>query len=409
MVKLVLKWILLMSLLIIFSNCNNNSPSEEDLRLEKKGQTAQLINEPDPEEVRMRDLVQQYDTFIASKFEELNLPGLAYAIVKNGEVISVRTHGVQEKGKEGLIDEHTVFRLASISKGFAATIAGLLVDQGYIDWDDNVTTYLPKFKLRSSAQTDALTIRHTLSHTTGLKEYSGVSLINKNLSCARILRGLKSAKIEAKPAKVFAYQNAIFSTISEIGKSTTDLSYGSLLDSLIFNPLEMTDASSSYKSIMANENRAIPHVFSKRRGWNSVKIRKKWYNVGPAAGVNASISDMAIWLQAMLGHHPNVVSKSVLNEIFKRHIPINEDSKYYETWAPGLSDAYYGLGWRIFNYKKHKIVYHGGFVRGYRPEMGFCPKEDIGIVFLTNASKNELSTICVHAFFEMYFAPRVPS
>jgi beta-lactamase class C len=111
----------------------------------------------------------------------------------------------------------------------------------------------------------------------------------------------------------------------------------------------------------------------------------------------------------MLGHHPTVIPKSVLNEIFKRHIPINEDSKYYETWAPGLSDAYYGLGWRIFNYKKHKIIYHGGFVRGYRPEMGFCPKEDIGIVFLTNASKNKLSTTCVHAFFEMYFAPRVPS
>jgi beta-lactamase class C len=408
-VKLVLKWSFLMSLLIIFSNCNNKSPSEADLRLEKKGQTARLINEPDPEEVRIQDLVKQYDAFITEKFKELDLPGLAYAIVKDGKVISVQTHGVQEKGEEALINEHTVFRLASISKGFAATIAGLLVDQGYMDWDDKVTTHLPKFELRSSSQTDALTIRHTLSHTSGLKEYSGVSLINKDLSCASILSALKKAKIEAKPAKVFAYQNAIFSAISEIGKSATDLSYGSLLDSMIFNPLGMTDASSSYKSMMANENRAIPHVFSKGRGWNSVDIRKKWYNVGPAAGVNASISDMGIWLQAMLGHHPTVIPKSVLNEIFKRHIPINEDSKYYETWAPGLSDAYYGLGWRIFNYKKHKIVYHGGFVRGYRPEMGFCPKEDIGIVFLTNASKNKLSTTCVHAFFEMYFAPRVPS
>jgi beta-lactamase class C len=405
-VKLVLKWIFLMSLLIIFSNCNND-PSEADLRLKKEGQTARLINQPDPEELRMRDLIEQYDTFITHKFEELDLPGLAYAIVKDGEVLSVRTYGVQEKGEEGLIDEHTVFRLASISKGFAATLAGLLVDQDYIGWDDTVSTHLPKFRLRSSSQTDEVTIRHTLSHTTGLKEYSGASLIYKDLSCASILYGLKNARIEAKPAKVFAYQNAIFSAISEIGKSTTGLSYGSLLDSMIFNPLEMTDASSSYKSMMANDNRAIPHVFSSKKGWSSVDIRKKWYNVGPAAGVNASISDMAIWLQAMLGHRPDVIPESVLGEIFKRHIPINDDSKYYETWAPGLSDAYYGLGWRIFNYKKHKIVYHGGFVRGYRPEMGFCPSEDIGIVLLTNASKNELSTICVHAFFEMYFAPRV--
>lgn len=404
--KLVLKWIFLTSLLVIFSNCNNG-PSEADLRLIKEGQTARLINQPDPEEVRMQAFIEQYDTFIAHKFEELDLPGLAYAIVKDGEVISVRTYGVQEKGEEGLIDEHTVFRLASISKGFAATLAGLLVDQNYIGWDDTVSTHLPKFQLRSSSQTDGVTIRHTLSHTTGLKEYSGASLIYKDLSCASILYGLKNAKIEAKPAKVFAYQNAIFSAISEVGKSTTGLSYGSLLDSMIFNPLGMMDASSSYKSIMANDNRAIPHTFSSKKGWSSVDIRKKWYNVGPAAGVNASITDMAIWLQAMLGHRPNVIPESVLGEIFKPHIPINDDSKYYETWAPGLSDAYYGLGWRIFNYKKHKIVYHGGFVRGYRPEMGFCPNEDVGIVLLTNASKNELSTICVHAFFEMYFSPRV--
>lgn len=401
-----MKWMFLMSLLIIFSNCNND-PSEADMRLKKEGQTARLINQPDPEEVRMQDLIQQYDTFIAHKFEELDLPGLAYAIVKDGEVVCVRTHGVREKGEEGLVDEHTVFRLASLSKGFAATLAGLLVDQGYIGWDDTVKTHLPKFQLRSSTQTNGVTIRHTLSHTTGLKEYSGASLIYKDLSCASILYGLKSAKIEEKPAKVFAYQNAIFSAISEVGKATTDLSYGALLDSMIFKPLEMTDASSSYKSMMANENRAIPHTFSSKNGWSSVSIRKKWYNVGPAAGVNASISDMAIWLQAMLGHRPNVVPESVLSEIFNPHIPINDDSKYYETWAPGLSDAYYGMGWRIFNYKKHKIVYHGGFVRGYRPEMGFCPNEDVGIVFLTNASKNELSTICVHAFFEMYFAPRV--
>jgi len=395
-----------MSLFFIFSNCSNNS-SEAELRLKKEGQTARLINEPDPEEVQMRDLIQQYDTFIAQKFEALELPGVAYAIVKNGEIVSLRTYGVQQKGKDALIDEHTTFRLASVSKGFAATVAGLLVDQGYMRWDDKVRTHLPNFELRTTAQTDSVTIRHTLSHTTGLKEYSGVSLINKDLSCANVLRGLNRATIEAKPAKVFAYQNAIFSAISEIGKVRTNLSYSNLLDSMIFNPLGMEDASSSYQSMMAHENRAIPHVFSRKTGWSSVDIRKKWYNVGPAAGVNASISDMAIWLQAMLGHRPNVIPKTVLNEIFQPHIPLKKDSKYYETWAPGLSDAYYGLGWRIFNYKKHKIVYHGGFVRGYRPEIGFCPKEDVGIVFLTNASKNELSKVCVHAFFEMYFAPRV--
>ncbi|BDS11657.1 serine hydrolase domain-containing protein [Aureispira anguillae] len=406
--KIVWKWILLVGITVLFGNCNNG-PSEEALKLAEKGKKAKLLNEPDPEEIRMRNLIKQYEEFIRGKSEELDLPGLAYAIVKDGEVVSVNTYGIRKKGKEALVDEHTVFRLASVSKGFAAVLAGLLVHKGYINWNDKVKAHLPNFRLRSRKQTEALTIRHTLSHTTGLKEYSGTSLITKNLSCTSILRGLKNAVIEAKPAEKFAYQNAIFSAISEIGKSVTNLSYEALLDSMIFNPLGMEDASSGYGAMMANENKGFPHTFSNRRGWNDVNIRKKWYNVGPAAGVNASISDMALWLKAMLGHRPDVIPKNVLNEIFKPHIPINDDSKYYETWAPGLSEAWYGMGWRIFNYKKNRIVYHGGYVRGYRPEMGFCPKEDVGIVFLTNASKNDLSSTCVHAFFEMYFAPSVTS
>lgn len=404
--KIVWKWILWGAIIVIFGNCNN-APTEEELKLIETGKTAKLVNKPDPEKVRMRDFLKQYEQFISAKFEELDLPGAAYAVVKDGEVVRINTFGVRKKGEEEPVDEHTVFRLASVSKGFAAVLAGLLVDQGYIDWNDKIKEYLPKFRLRSSKQTDAITIRHTLSHTTGLKEYSGARLIYKDLSCASILRGLHSANIETEPAKKFAYQNAIFSAIGEIGRSTTKLSYSDLLDSMIIKPLGMSDASSSYKSMMAIENKGFPHIFSKRKGWRSVNIRKKWYNVGPAAGINASISDMAIWLQAMLGHREDVIPKGVLNEIFKPHISINDDSKYYETWFPGLSHAWYGMGWRIFNYKSHKIVYHGGFVRGYRPEIGFCPQEDIGIVFLTNASKNELSTMCVHAFFEMYFAPRI--
>jgi beta-lactamase class C len=166
----------------------------------------------------------------------------------------------------------------------------------------------------------------------------------------------------------------------------------------------MEDASLGYNSMANRKNKAMPHTYSSRYGWTSKgSIRTKWYNVAPAAGMNASISDMAIWLQAMLGHRPEVVSKYVLNEIFVPHIAINSDSKYYETWAPGITQGWYGLGWRIFDYNNTRVVYHGGYLRGFRPEMGFCPSEDVGIVMLTNASKNDLSTMCIPTFFKLYF------
>lgn len=406
--KLVWKLAILWGLAIMVGSCNNG-PSPEELRLAQEGALATLVNKPDPEKLRMENVVMQFETFMTDKLEELDLPGAAYAIVKNGEVVSMQTYGVRKKGKSEEIDEHTVFRLASVSKGFASVLAGLLVDQNYIGWNDKIKDHLPRFKLRKSASTDGMTIRHTLSQTTGLRKYAGSSAIYKGLSYPSILRSLRSAPIEDKPAKVYAYQNAIFSAISEVGKAVTDLSYEELLDSMIFKPLEMEDASAGYKAMIKTENKGYPHVFSKRRGWRSGNIRKNWYNVGPAAGVNASISDMAIWLKAMLGHYPAVIPDAVRHEIFKRHIAMNEDSGYYESWFPGLAQASYGMGWRIFDYNEHKIIYHGGYVRGYRPEIGFCPKEDVGIVFLTNASKNELSSACIKAFFDIYFAPKVTS
>lgn len=349
-------------------------------------------------------VLADYDAYLRQFMDSLQIPGLAYAVIKDGKVIASHTYGVRRVGGYALIDEQTVFRLASVSKGFASVLAGQLVEQEYFDWDDTLRHHLPNFRLKSSQHTNALTLRHTLSHTTGLKEYGGVSLIYEDYSCAKILRSLGSVPIAAPLNDTFTYQNAIYSAIAEVAKKTTGQRYETLLDSMLFAPLGMTFASTGYYKMVNNPNKGMPHTHSRRYGWRPNSIRNKWYNVAPAAGVNASLSDMIIWLQAMLGHRPEVVSPTVLEEIFRPHIPINNDSKYYEIWAPGLRQGWYGMGWRIFDYYQHRIVYHGGFLRGFRPEMAFCPKEDIGIVVLCNASRNDLSTYCMPAFFERYFA-----
>lgn len=358
--------------------------------------------------VNMPQFLASYDAFIRRKMDSLKLPGLAYAVVKDGEVVALKTYGVCRKGRSTLIDEHTTFRLASISKGFASVLAGLLVEKGYFYWDDPIKKHLPNFRLKNNLHTNTVTLRHTLSHTTGLTEYAGVSLIYKDLSCSSLLKGLYNSSIAAAPSDSFTYQNAIYSAIDVIAKRVTNKKYSKLIDSFLLEPLGMKDASLGYSNMVARKNKALPHTYSRRYGWSSGTIRNKWYNVAPAAGMNASISDMVIWMQAMLGHRPDIISKNILNEIFTPHIMINNDSKYYETWAPGITQGWYGLGWRIFDYNDTRVVYHGGYVRGFRPEMGFCPSEDIGIVLLTNASKNELSTLCIPTFFNRYFNLNTP-
>ena len=354
--------------------------------------------------VDMNKVLANYDAFVRAKMDSLRLPGLAYAVVKDGQVVALKTYGVRQRGRSAPIDEHTAFRLASVSKGFAAVLAGMLVEKGYLYWDDPIKKHIPSFQLKTNLHTSGVTLRHSLSHSTGLTEYAGASLIYKDWSCLSLLKGLRTAAIAAPPADSFTYQNVIYSAIDIIAKKVTQKSYTHLVDSLLLEPLGMADASLGYSNMANRKNKAMPHTYSSRYGWTSSgSIRNKWYNVAPAAGMNASISDMAIWLQAMLGHRPEVVSKYVLNEIFIPQIAINSDSKYYEIWAPGITQGWYGLGWRIFDYNNTRVVYHGGYLRGFRPEMGFCPSEDVGIVMLTNASKNDLSTMCIPAFFNFYF------
>jgi beta-lactamase class C len=114
-----------------------------------------------------------------------------------------------------------------------------------------------------------------------------------------------------------------------------------------------------------------------------------------------SISDLSKWLMALLGNNPDVIKPEVIKEIFKPHINTYIKYKYRKYWQD-LGDSYYGLGWRIFIYKGKEIIYHGGYVNGYRAEVGLYPKEGIAIAVLMNSSA-KLANNCIPAFFDIYF------
>lgn len=361
------------------------------------------ISEEERQAIHLEEVLAKFQAYVEVTMDTLNLPSVAYAIVKDGKVIQQYVKGSRRLGTQDSINENTIFRTASISKSFAAVLASVLVDKGLFDWEDSIKTLEPNFRLKSSSHAKKITVRHILSHTSGLRKYALSRTIQSGKSFREVFKALREASIEAQPGEIYAYQNAIYSVISNVVKRKTGYSYEKMLDSLIFKPLNMPTACTGYKGMMATENRASPHIKKSKTEWRPVDVRTKWYNVMPAAGVNASLADMTIWLKAMLGEYPDVISKQALADVFKPNIPMNEDSDYYENWAPGIAQASYAMGWRSFDFRGKQIIYHGGWVRGYRPEMGFCPKEGIGLVLLTNSNRNNLSTFCMPTFFKLYF------
>jgi len=168
----------------------------------------------------------------------------------------------------------------------------------------------------------------------------------------------------------------------------------------LFEPLGMNDASTDFESFKNNPNKAYPH-----RGANGVyrtlPFNDRYYTTAPAAGINASISDMARFLQALLDKEKPLLDREVQQTIFSPQVVTYLRSGYFRHWG-GVGTKQYGLGWRLVDYKGRHIAYHGGFVNGYKAEIALCQQNDVGIVYLTN-SPNTVASQSIPVFLNAFF------
>jgi len=110
--------------------------------------------------------------------------------------------------------------------------------------------------------------------------------------------------------------------------------------------------------------------------------------VPPAAGVNASIHDMSQWLIAQMGHRPDVLPEPLLRQIHTPQVSTPGEIRGSAWRRERLRNAWYALGFRIYDYGGHTLVFHGGAVQGYRGLIGFLPDQDVGIVVLWNSESS---------------------
>ncbi len=348
-----------------------------------------------------RRIVKEYEAYVEEALEKEGVPGAAVAIIKDGKIAYLRGFGLKKTGTKDSIDVHTVFRLASLSKGFAPVLTGLMVEDGNLNWDDQVIRYLPEFSLRDKRSTAALNLRHVLSHTTGLPRHAYSNLLNDGVDYEQIVGKLKGVKLPYAVGKHHDYQNVAYSLIGDVIAKSTGSTYNELLAKRIFVPAGMKDASTGYDAIMANANVAFPHGVDKN-GYFPAEISPRYYSASPAAGVNASIYDMAQWLRLLMGHRSDIIKPATLHEIFTPHIqmPLRESTLYQ--WRP-LERAWYALGWRVMERSEdQRLIYHGGFVNGYRGEVAFSLDDQVGIVILSNAVSNFISESAPR-FFDLYW------
>ena len=342
---------------------------------------------------------QELNVALAAYFEKAiasgDIVGAGVSIVKGDSILISEGFGKKNIKLSDKVDGETVFRLGSLSKGFSGVLAAKLKSEGVLDWTDKVSDYVPGFQLGNSNNTNQITLATILSQTSGAPYHSYTNLVEAGLPLTDIAKRFKAITPISKPGQSYSYQNAMFALSGEMMEQLTHQDVRTLLNDRFFKPLDMHSISMDDQTLQKQNNVALPHSKS-RNSWRTLSLKNNYYNAVLAGGINASALDMAKWMRLLLGHHPELMDTSALDQAFHPSIEIKGSSKYYQRW-PGHLSSYYGFGWRIHNFKEHDaqktMLHHGGSVNNYRNEIAVFPAADLGICVLLNSNSKLARTV----------------
>jgi CubicO group peptidase (beta-lactamase class C family) len=323
---------------------------------------------------------------VEREMKRWNIPGSAVAIVKDGKVVAMKGYGVRETGKTDKVDENTLFQIASNSKAFTGTSLAILDHQKRLSLDDKITKWMPDFKLKDPLATAEVTIKDMLTHRIGFQTFQSDFLNwNCNLSRKELIANMRNVKPAYSFRAHYGYCNAGFLAAGEIIPLVTDTSWDDYLKYHFFVPLNMARSSTTYKTIIADNNACKPYTIV------DDKLALLPYanidNLGPAASINSCVKDLANWLIMQLdsgkfeGKH--VVPFEALQMTRLSNTVVSDPNP-----RSGSNFQNYGLGWFLLDYNGKKVIRHDGGADGFVTTTCFIPQLGLGITVLTNSDAN---------------------
>jgi CubicO group peptidase (beta-lactamase class C family) len=343
------------------------------------------------------------DAFFAEAQEAWPVPGLAVAIVKDGETVLARGYGVRELGAPGVVDEHTLFAIASNTKAFTAAALAILVEEGRLSWDDPVTDHLPYFRLYDPYVSQEMRIRDLLSHRSGLGTFSGDLLwYGTGYTAEEVVRRARHLPPAGPFRASYGYSNLMFIAAGEVISAVSGKPWQDFVEERILRPLEMNRTVTSVSDLPAMANVATPH---KNRTDGVYPLA--WYNwdaMAAAGGIISSVSDMAEWMKLRLNHGEldglNLFSEESSWEMWTIHTPMGMSPGARRS-QPTTHFRGYGLGWSLNDYEGRLVASHGGGYDGMFSRVVLVPEEGLGIVVLTN-SMTSVSTAIANTILDAY-------
>ena len=333
--------------------------------------------------------IAQLKSFIRTSMRELNVPGVSIALFDGRHVVFEGGFGVRELGKPGRVDAHTLYMIASNTKGLTTLMLARLVDEGKLSWDEHVTQAYPSFRLGSDETTQQVLMKDLVCACTGLprKDLQWLLNTNPNTPASDTFVLLAATQPTSKFGEVFQYNNQMAAAAGYIGGHLVypdrelGAAYDAAMQSLIFTPLGMARTTLDMNRALSDPNHASPHSDDVDGHVNvaSMAINYEAVPYAPAGAAWSSVDDMMKYVQDELtpGKLPNGTQLiSAQNVLARRqpNVPIGEN-------------AYYGMGLMIDDTWGVQVIHHGGDLVGFHSDWFAIPSAGVGAVILTNSDR----------------------
>ncbi|MCW5960729.1 MAG: beta-lactamase family protein [Pyrinomonadaceae bacterium] len=324
----------------------------------------------------------QVDEIVRAQLAERHIPGAAVAVIKNGKVIKMKGYGLASVEFNVPATPETVFEIGSVSKQITAAAVMLLVEDGKINLDEKISTYLPN---TPEAWKD-VTVRHLLTHTSGVKSYTSLGgfELSKRYKVGDFIKELSPQPLEFEPGSTYKYSNSGYSLLGYIIESASGKSYWEFLRERIFGPLKMTNTADRDPQFII-KNRATGYE------WENGKLVGRDYNLTDlfsAGAIVSTVADLAKW------------------DIALRDETLLKTSSKNESWKPFIltngKENSYGFGWNVGEFRGQRLVSHGGQTAGFAANLSRYRDADLDVIVLTNLGTQGAGSAIARAIAKNY-------
>lgn len=293
------------------------------------------------------------------------------AVAKDGVVLFKKHHGYADMDKRIPVSDTSKFQLASVSKQFTAAAILKLYQEGRINLDSSITTYIPELPYKR------VKIRHLLTHKSGFPSYMWIIARHWNENYAPSNEDLVQmisehpVRLRFKPGKRFNYSNTGYCLLASVVERTSGLSFDEFLKDRFFDPLNMKRTFAFSSSDTAYTPDMVKGYNYHRSGYHEVSLNLMDGTYGDK-GVFSTAEDLVKWTQAL--ENGKVVDESLVKNAFS------------ETFLDGGKEVEYGYGFRIYTSNAYDMIFHNGSWSGFRTTLRTFPEDGLTIVILTNNS-----------------------